>query len=87
MKMIIAVITLLYVMEFYLLIEMKNTSIDSNTIDTYSSIDFMIKYNWMIHYLIQLIFAEIDVNSILNNYEFCLDENQTYYLNSSDGDW
>ena len=30
---------------------------------------------------------EFNENSILNNYEFCLDENQTYYLNTSDGDW
>ena len=30
---------------------------------------------------------EFNENSILNNYEFCLDENQTYYFNTSDGDW
>ena len=58
-------------------IEMKNSSIDS-------------ELSW---YILDvngdtlLNSYEFYENSSLNIYELCLDENQTYYLNSNDGDW
>ena len=58
-------------------VEIKNTSLEN-------------EISWFISNTIGdtlLNSIEFNENSILNNYELCLDENQTYYLISSDGDW
>lgn len=62
---------------FLSVIEMKNSSFDSeiswNIVNTNG--DTLLNSN------------EFYENASSNIYELCLDENQTYYLNSSDGDW